>query len=113
MKKWFISFIIAILPLAASAEVVQIDGLWYNLDDTAPVATVVSWQNESYSGDIVIPATINYGGTDYTVTGISENAFNGCDNVTSVVISDGIVAIPRFRTVPFCSNKFKQKRDSP
>lgn len=93
MKKWFISFIIAILPLAASAEIVQVDGLWYNLDDTAPVATVVSWQNESYSGDIVIPATINYDGSDYTVTGIGENAFNGCDNVTSVVISDGVQTI--------------------
>lgn len=93
MKKWFISFIIAILPLAASAEIVQVDGLWYNLDDTAPVATVVSWQNESYSGDIVIPATINYGGTAYTVTGIGENAFNGCENVTSVVISEGIQTI--------------------
>ena len=93
MKKWFISFIIAILPLAASAEIVQVDGLWYNLDDTAPVATVVSWQNESYSGDIVIPATINYGGTDYTVTGIGENAFNGCENVTSIIISEGVQTI--------------------
>ena len=93
MRKWFILFIIAILPLAASAEVVQVGDLWYNLDDTAPVATVVSSQGDSYSGDIVIPATIEYGGVTYNVTTIGENAFNSCGNVNSVVISEGVQTI--------------------
>ena len=94
MRKWFILFIIAILPLAASAETVQVGDLWYNLDDTAPVATVINSQDGiAYSGDIVIPATIEYGGTTYTVTGIGENAFNSCSEVNSVVISEGIQTI--------------------
>ena len=79
MKKWFISFIIAILPLAASAEVVQIDGLWYSIDDTEPVATVTNSPDVSYSGDIVIPASFEYEGTTYTVTGIEGIAFSGSD----------------------------------
>ena len=94
MRKWFILFIFAILPLAASAEVVQVGDLWYNLDDTAPVAKVTSSPDGfKYIGDIVIPATIEYGGTTFTVTGIGENAFNSCSDLNSVVISEGIQTI--------------------
>ena len=103
MRKWFILFIIAILPLAASAEVVQVGDLWYNLDDTAPVATVVSSQGESYSGDIVIPATIEYGGVTYNVTTIGENAFKECSNINSVVISEGVQTIETSAFIQ-CSN---------
>jgi riboflavin synthase alpha subunit len=93
MRKWFILFIFAILPLAASAETVQVGDLWYNLDDSAPVATVVSTQGESYSGNIVVPATIEYGGVTYTVTTIGENAFAQNEVVNSVVLSEGIQII--------------------
>lgn len=37
---------------------------------------------------LVIPDTITYSGTTYTVTGISEGAFYECDELTFVLISE-------------------------
>lgn len=37
-----------------------------------------------YSGKIVIPKSVEYGGKTYNVTGIDNHAFNYCPNLTSV-----------------------------
>ena len=74
----------ALLPLVASAEKVEINGIWYNLVSKAKQAEVTfkgdSWSSYSgeYSGDITIPATITYEGAEYSVTSIGEQAFYGC-----------------------------------
>lgn len=70
---------------AISDGVVQIGNVFYRLDH--PHATVVS-KNEvyhGYSGDIVIPATVNYT-YDYDVDGIAANAMSGCSGLTSLTI---------------------------
>ena len=95
MKKWFISFIIVILPLAASAVEFEKDGLWYSIDETAPVstATVISSQGDAYTGDIVIPSAVEYEGVTYDVTAIGENAFQECSSITTVTIGEKITSI--------------------
>ena len=107
MRKLFFLFIISLLSLSGSAQT-EVDGLWYDLNnDTAPTATVTSSQGEIYSGEIVIPSTITVDGVTYTVnriegnafsgsyitrielpaslTSIGDYAFNGCENLVSVV----------------------------
>ena len=42
--------------------------------------------NNPIEGDITIPANINHQGKQYTVTGIADNSFGGCNKVTSVSI---------------------------
>lgn len=42
------------------------------------------------SGNVVVPATVNYGGHSYNVTGIYMNPFYSCPNVTSVTFPEGI-----------------------
>ena len=54
--------------------------------------TYEHYKNE-YSGDIVIPESVEYAGNTYMVTSIGDFAFAFCSNVTSVVIPSSIVFI--------------------
>ena len=49
-----------------------------------------SMSKSSYSGDIVIPPTVDYEGKTYQVTGIAQWAFASTDKITSVVFPEGI-----------------------
>ena len=66
----------------------QIDGIYYLLrSDTAEVK---SNTGTMYSGDVVIPPTVEYNGTTYTVTSIDQNAFHSCTNLNSVTIGPNV-----------------------
>ena len=92
MKKLSFLFALLLLPLAASADdAVEIDGIYYNLITKAKQAEVTSNPNK-YSGEIVIPETVKYGGVTYNVTAIAESAFSQSD-VVSVVVSNSVLSI--------------------
>ena len=63
-----------LLPLLASAQIrIEIDGIWYNLAPYTKQAEVTfkgsscdQYSNEYY-GSITIPATVTYGGVEYSV----------------------------------------------
>ena len=95
MRKYFILFIISILPYAAFADAVQIGSLWYILDESAMTAEVTSSGGDSYSGDIVIPGSVTYGDVTYSVKSIGVRAFNDIP-LTSVTIEDGIETIKEY-----------------
>ena len=114
MKKVVLTFVTLLMSLLANGqEPVEIDGLKYDLNVEEKTARVSS--NNHYYGVLVIPETVNYQNVDYTVTGISENAFNWTEllsvkipnsvkvidsgafsynsNLASVVIGDGVETI--------------------
>ncbi|MBR5146935.1 MAG: leucine-rich repeat domain-containing protein [Bacteroidales bacterium] len=70
-----------------------INGIYYTtVNDNA----IVTYKNKSYgnySGDVVIPNTITINGINYNVTYIDEHAFDGCSNLTCVVIPNSIKSI--------------------
>jgi hypothetical protein len=43
-----------------------------------------------YSGSVVIPATVRYNGTTYTVKYIDDEAFADCNKLTSITIPEGV-----------------------
>ena len=92
MKKQLFLFLMMLLPLAASADAVEIDGIYYNLITKAKVAEVTSNPNK-YSGAVEIPETVTYDGVTYDVTGIGESAFNGCSNLTRITIPNFVTSI--------------------
>ena len=69
--------------MAASAFAVEaeIDGLWYELISKAKEATVIQYKNNHYSGNIVIPETVEYNGANYSVTSIGSHTFYGCSGI--------------------------------
>ena len=77
---------------AAFAETVVFNGITYDVVTKAKVATVI--QSETgYSGNIVIPATIEHNGVTYNVTSIGSDAFYNCSGLTSIVIPNSITSI--------------------
>ena len=94
MKKHFLLFVLMLLPLAASAftgEVV-IGGINYYIVTKAQIAEVRA-KSPKYSGNIVIPPTVEYEGVTYNVTGIGNSAFQYCTRLISITIPNSISSI--------------------
>ncbi len=92
MKQTLLSFLFALLPIVASADAVEIDGIYYNLISKVKTAEVT--KNPSYYfGDIIIPESVSYDGVEYRVTIIRENAFSGSYGLRSVNIPKSVTTI--------------------
>ncbi len=71
---------------------VEIDGINYFIRTTTNYAEVRS-KNPRYSGDVVIPATIEYEGVTCNVVAIGSGAFEYCTNLTSITIPNSVTSI--------------------
>ena len=91
MKKFYLLFLMAFLPMMASAGAVEINGIYYNLVSKVKTAEVTQNPN-GYSGKVTIPKTVKYGGKEYSVTSIGD-AFAGCGDLTSVTIPNSVTSI--------------------
>ena len=92
MKKILIFLITIMLPVLASADAVEIDGIYYNLISKAKQAEVTSAPNK-YSGTIIIPESVTYEGEKYEVTSIKEKTFYDCTTLVSVTIPNTVICI--------------------
>ena len=92
MRQTFLSILLMLLPMMASADAVEIGGIWYNLVPKAKEAEVASNPNK-YSGDVVIPPSVTYNGQPYSVTSIGDFAFYKCSGLTSVTIPNSVTSI--------------------
>lgn len=81
-----------LLPLYSLADAVEIDGIYYNLNETDKTAEVTSNPNK-YTGDVVIPEKVNYSDFEYVVTTIGNGAFYLCQDLTSISIPHNIIEI--------------------
>ena len=92
MKRLLFLLILTILPLAASAEAVEIDGIYYNLNAGDKTAVVTKNPN-SYFGDVVIPDEVTYNNTKFSVTSIGSSSFEDCSSLSSVTIPNSVTSI--------------------
>ena len=90
MKKQLLFFLFMLLPMAASAQSVEIDGIYYYL--YSDNALVTSNPNQ-YSGSVVIPEKVTYESVEYSVTSIGNSAFWDCSGLTSVTIPNSVTSI--------------------
>jgi hypothetical protein len=72
---------------------VQVDSLYYYLDDDSLQAQVTSVPNGKYAGDIVIPVEFTYEGKVYRVTSIGKAAFSFCNSLYDVTIPASVTSI--------------------
>lgn len=70
--------------------------LYYNIVAGNAQVTYQSTTSPRYSnlsGNLVIPASVTYGGNTYAVTSIGAYTFYGCSGLTSVTIPDAVTSI--------------------
>lgn len=107
MKHKLSFLIVALLAMANTAMAYDFSytyqgkTLYYNIvDGNAAVVHPSPNSNESnyVSGDVVIPSSVAYEGVTYMVTTLATTnywgAFQGCSELTSIVIPDGVTSIP-------------------
>ena len=94
MKQLTLSFLLALMPLLASADAVEINGIYYNLNSTDKTAEVTS-NPDKYTGAVEIPASVvnPSDGETYAVTSIGVRAFYNCSALTSVTIPNSVTSI--------------------
>ena len=74
----------------------EVNGIYYKIISTSTNKVSVSRINsfeEGYSGDVVIPETVTYDGTTYTVAALDFNAFTGSPGLTSVTIPATVTTV--------------------
>ncbi|MBO5172368.1 MAG: hypothetical protein J6B83_04865 [Bacteroidaceae bacterium] len=74
LRALFLSLAV-LLSLPMLAEQVEIDGINYDLNVETKQATVIAKSSGKYSGEIVIPESVEHEGTAYSVTSIGNYAF--------------------------------------
>ena len=98
MQKIFLLFTLLCLSLSARAHDAEVDGIFYNLNAYNKTATVTFrgynyWDDDEYSGDVVIPETVTYNGITYSVTTLGRYCFSGCRSLTSITIPNSVTSL--------------------
>jgi hypothetical protein len=90
MKQTILLFLLAFLPLLAHAFAgeVEIDGINYFIKTSGQIAEVKA-KRPRYSGDVVIPPSVEYEGVTCNVILIADGAFTYCSSLTSAGIQAG------------------------
>ena len=86
--------------ISVNAHDIEVNGIYYNiLDEDAKTLEVTyrgdyAWEyNDEYTESVIIPASVTYNGTTYSVTSIGEEAFYDCFRLTSVTIGNSVTSI--------------------
>jgi hypothetical protein len=67
--------------------------LYYELNNTEKIATLVPSEGEPYAGVVNIPENIQHDGVSYDVATIAKEAFKGCKELTEISIPRTITKI--------------------
>ena len=92
LRALFLSLAV-LLSLPMMAVEVEIDGINYDLNAEAKQASVIAKSSGEYSGEVVIPESVEHEGTTYSVESIVEKAFYFCKGLTSVTIGNSVTSI--------------------
>ena len=93
-KQLLLLALLMLMPLLASADPVEINGIYYNMI-SKDIIEVTKHPN-GYSGNVVIPKTITFKGVTCNVTRIGDYAFCGSKSskgLTSVTIPNSVTVI--------------------
>ena len=98
MRKLFSLFLALVATTSLWAHNFEVDGIYYNylggnnVEVTYRGNKYDNYDNE-YSGEVIIPSTVTYNGTTYSVTSIGKSVFYDCSKLTSVTIPNSVTTI--------------------
>ena len=110
-RRLFTVIIMMVASVLCTEAQTLINGIYYTLNSTTATATVTSGST-LYSGDVVIPSYVTYGGKTYTVSTIGSRAFYNCKTLSSVSIPSSVNKIHPEAFYYGCNNLSKFTVDS-
>ena len=93
MKKLFLLLTLFLCTSMAWAYDVEVDGIYYNLNQSNKTAQVRPNYENQYTGDLCIPESISVDGTIYVVTSLGDKCFFGCLELTSITIPNSVTSL--------------------
>lgn len=100
--KTLFTALLLLLGVSVSAHDFEVDGIYYNVIDSVNNTVEVTYQGEKwdsydeYSGQVVIPETVNCNGITYKVTEIGAYAFCRSQNLTNVTVPLGVTTVNEY-----------------
>ena len=100
LKLLFTALLLLCCVGTATAHDFEVGGIYYNITDTTNKTVEVTYRgyysdqySNEYTGSVVIPESVTYNGTTYSVTSIGERAFDYCSGLTSITIPNSVTSI--------------------
>ena len=98
--KHLFTALLLLCTTVATAHDFEVDGIYYDITDTTNKTVKVTYRgtynysySNEYTGSVVIPESVTYNGTTYSITRIGEYVFEDCTGLTSITIPNSITSI--------------------
>lgn len=91
--------------LSSFAYDFEVDGFRFNFSSIADRTCIISGHTSEVVGDLLFPETVEYRDQTIDVIGIGDNAFRGCENITSITIPKSIMWIGSYAFINCTSLK--------
>ena len=98
--KHLFTALLLLCATVATAHDFEVNGIYYNITNATNPTVEVTYKGTSYSqysneytGSVVVPESVIYNGTTYSVTSIGNSAFEDCTGLTSIEIPNSITSI--------------------
>ena len=98
LKLLFTALLLLLCATVATAHDFEVGGIYYNITDAANKKVEVTYRGNyadlyEYAGTIVIPESVTYNSSTYSVTSIGGSAFSDCYALTSIEIPNSVTSI--------------------
>ena len=98
--KHLFTALLLLCTTVATAHDFEVDGIYYDITDATNKTVKVTYRgtynysySNEYTGSVVIPESVTYNGTTYSITRIGEYVFEDCTGLTSITIPNSITSI--------------------
>ena len=92
--KFFLTTIAVLLgSVMANAYDFEVDGMYYKFLSATDLTVEVTHGENKYTGDVIIPSTVNYKSRDLAVIAIGWGGFSGCTELNSITIPNSVKSI--------------------